>query len=171
MFSVNFWRAAGGAEGLRTEHLNLADREDDVGPGDHQGDVATRGVLGRTGDQDGVALLLGSRQPVTQRVVLVAGRVSNTDLHITDGKIVTAPRGYTNMFHSLKLYKTSVLLPSIYIDCIRIVNRQDVVTLEIFLCLHIARSQQLADEFITGTGIEIILILKVSLQRSQFEII
>ena len=95
---------------MRTEDLNLADREDDVGPGDHQGDVATRGVLGRTGDQDGVAFLLGSRQPVTQGVVLVLSGVSNTDLHITDGKIITAPRGYTNMFHSLEWNKTSVLV-------------------------------------------------------------
>ena len=110
---------------MRTEALHLTDREDNVGPGDHQGDVATRGVLGRTGDQDGVAFLLGSWQPVTQRVVLVARGVSNTDLHITDGKIITAPRGYTNMFHSLKLNKTSVLVPAIFIDCVCIVNRQD----------------------------------------------
>ena len=155
MFSVNFWRAAGGAKGEGTEDLNLAERQDDVGPSDHQGDVAARGVLGRAGDQDGVAFLLGSREPVTQGVVLVARGVSNTDLHITDGKIITAPRGYTNMFHSLKLDKTSVLLLFIYyilllllIDGIGIVNRQDLVTLEIFLCLHIARSQQLAYEFI-----------------------
>ena len=112
---------------MGTEDLNLADREDNVCPGDHQGNVATRRVIGRTGDQDGVTFLLGSRQPVTQGVVLVARRVSNTDLHITDGKIITAPRGYTNMFHSLKLNKTSVLLPFIYIDCICIVNRQGLV--------------------------------------------
>ena len=132
---------------MRTEDLHLTDGEHDVGPGDHQGDVATRGVLGRTGDQDGVAFLLGSWQPVTQRVVLVARGVSNTDLHITDGKIITAPRGYTNMFHSLKYNKTSVLVTAGDIDCISMATRQDVVTLEIFLCLHIARSQQLAYQF------------------------
>ena len=87
---------------MGTEDLNLADREANVCPGDHQGNVATRRVIGRTGDQDGVTFLLGSRQPVTQGVVLVARRVSNTDLHIADGKIITAPRGYTNMFHSLE---------------------------------------------------------------------
>ena len=126
---------------MRTEDLNLADREDDVGPGDHEGDVAARGVLGWAGDQDGVAFLLKSWQPVTEGVVLVAGGVSNTDLHIADGKIITAPRGYTNMFHSLEYTDGG----EFYIHCVvcemEIVKLKD--TLEIFLCLHIARSQQL----------------------------
>ena len=99
---------------MRTEDLNLADREDDVGPGDHQGDVAARGVLGWAGDQDGVAFLLRSWQPVTEGVVLVAGGVSNTDLHIADGKIITAPRGYTNMFHSLDYFYVLGTIPWIF---------------------------------------------------------
>ena len=95
---------------MRTEDLHLAHRQDGLRAGYHQRDVSAGSVLGGTVHQDGVTFLLGTGQPVTQRIVLVGGRVSNTNFHILDGQIITATSCYTNMFHSLELNKTSVLV-------------------------------------------------------------
>ena len=82
------------------------------------------------------------------------------------------------MFHSLKYNKTSVLVTAGDIDCISMATRQDVVTLEIFLCLHIARSQQLAYQF--RLVIQVLrlglfsykrIVFYEFLEHSQFEII
>ena len=93
---------------MRTEHLHLAHGEDGVGPGDHQGDVPAGRVLGGTVHQDGVTFLLGTWQPVAQRIVLVGGGVSNANFHILDGQIITATSCYTNMFHSLQLRRMRI---------------------------------------------------------------
>ena len=53
--------------------------------------------------EDGVTLLECSRQPGTQRVVLEGRRVSDANLEVLDGQVITAPGGDTNMFHSLKI--------------------------------------------------------------------
>ena len=97
--------AAGGGEDARAEHLDLAQREHGLGPRHQQRHVAARRVLGDALHQDGVALLLLAGQPVAQRVVLVRRGVSDPNFHILDGEVITAPRGYTDVFHSLNMIK------------------------------------------------------------------
>ena len=53
--------------------------------------------------EDCVALLECSGQPGTQRIVLEGRRVSDANLEVLDGQVITAPGGDTNVFHSLKI--------------------------------------------------------------------
>ena len=53
--------------------------------------------------EDGVALLERPGHPGAQRVVLEGRRVSDANLEVLDGQVITAPGGDTNVFHSLKI--------------------------------------------------------------------